>query len=593
METLAIYLLKSSALIALFYGAYVLFLRQETFFRSNRWFLLLGLITSAVLPLVTFTKTIWIEPKTVVEPIVAEVKTMAEPMVYESLKLAYEPAFEINGWMVAASLYGLGILILLFRLLFDLKQLRGLLSGKIIRQEEGFKYVEVSESVAPFSYFNYIVFNASLFDSAELQHILAHERVHCREKHSLDVLLARLFCIAFWYHPLIWLYKKAMMQNLEFIADSEALKSIAQTSEAKKSYQFTLLKVTTHQSCVSITNPFYQSLIKKRIVMLNTNQSKKRNAWKYFVVIPALLAFLLYFQTKIIAQEKQITTHQGEPKVSVVIDKNTTDEQLKKEAERLKKEHNVKLKFSKVKRNASGEITCIKVEYNDGKGSKGTSQYNGDEAIEPIHIYQNEKGGFTMGNGKVEKESRYAYVYHYNDESDDQDNDDVVVEVEAPEAPEAPEAAEIPEPADAPHAPAPPARISKKIIIKGDKNDKAGMRVIVNGETIDVDPEKIIAELDPMIIKSLSDVGDIRVDIDTKDINKITRDAMRQARDAMKRSRVEIRKSLDNREASEQDLAAAKKELEAAREEIKQARLEMEKSRAELEKLRAESKKKK
>jgi hypothetical protein len=63
-----------------------------------------------------------------------------------------------------------------------------------------------------------------------------------------------------------------MIQNLEFIADSEALKKYP-----IKAYQITLLKITTQDNCVALTNPFYQSLIKKRIVMLNKkfNQTKE------------------------------------------------------------------------------------------------------------------------------------------------------------------------------------------------------------------------------------------------------------------------------------------------------------------------------
>jgi hypothetical protein len=99
---------------------------------------------------------------------------------------------------------------------------------------------------------------------------------------------------------LVWLYKKAIVQNLEFIADSEASKNLSD----KKAYQLTLLKITTHENCVAITNHFYQSLIKKRIIMLNKNQSDKRNSWKYVTILPLLGAFLFLFQVKIVAQEK-------------------------------------------------------------------------------------------------------------------------------------------------------------------------------------------------------------------------------------------------------------------------------------------------
>jgi hypothetical protein len=63
-----------------------------------------------------------------------------------------------------------------------------------------------------------------------------------------------------------------MIQNLEFIADKEALKKIAD-----KAYQLTLLKITTQENCVAITNHFYQSLIKKEY-HVKQNQSKKINS---------------------------------------------------------------------------------------------------------------------------------------------------------------------------------------------------------------------------------------------------------------------------------------------------------------------------
>ena len=127
------------------------------------------------------------------------------------------------------------------------------------------------------------------------------------------MLFRSLFCILFWFHPLVWLYKKAIIQNLEFIADSEASKK---TSDIKV-YQLTLLKITTQENCVAITNHFYQSLIKKRIVMLNKNQSKKWNSWKYAVVLPALIAFVFLFQIEVVAQEKSTLKQETEVKEAV------------------------------------------------------------------------------------------------------------------------------------------------------------------------------------------------------------------------------------------------------------------------------------
>ena len=290
MESFYLYLLKSSGLIALFYFAYYFMLRKETFFTSNRWFLLLGLFTAVLLPLVVLTKIIWVEPT---------------PVNYDWSSLpintiADEDHTEGYIYLGLAVIYCIGTLYLLTKFGFDFYSLQKVLKGKTVKRQAYFKFIDIQDNLAPFSFFNTIVYNSSLYSTTELENILEHEKVHSEQNHTVDVLISRLFCIVFWFNPFIWFYKKAIVQNLEYIADDEATKKISD----KKAYQFTLLKITTHENCVAITNHFYQSLIKKRIVMLNKNQSKKSNSWKYTLILPVLVAFVSLFQIEVIAQEK-------------------------------------------------------------------------------------------------------------------------------------------------------------------------------------------------------------------------------------------------------------------------------------------------
>ncbi|WP_051590760.1 M56 family metallopeptidase [Flavobacterium daejeonense] len=304
MEDLLLYLIKASGLIGLFYFAYMLLLRKETFFSGNRWFLIFGLISSSILPLFFITKIIWVEPTT-------DSFDWSNIPVTASVS---NPESKINWYLIGMYTYLTGILISFIQLVFDFYSLMKVLKGKNIQQNGNFKFIDIAENIAPFSYFNYIVYNSSLYSSDELKNILEHEKVHSQQKHSLDVLISRLFCVFFWFNPLIWLYKKAIVQNLEFIADSEASKNITD----KKAYQLTLLKITTQDNCVTITNHFYQSLIKKRIIMLNQNQSKKWHSWKYITVFPALIAFVFLFQIEVIAQERETQKPENETKSETV-----------------------------------------------------------------------------------------------------------------------------------------------------------------------------------------------------------------------------------------------------------------------------------
>ncbi|TDW51359.1 BlaR1 peptidase M56 [Flavobacterium sp. 270] len=406
MEALFIFILKSSALLALFYTAYYFLLRKETFFNANRWFLLAGLITSVALPFLVYTKTVWIDPEPVSGLNFQELSNIENIQKENPLQLNF----------ILLSLYGIGLLVLLVKFALDFYKLNSILKGKKIQQQADFKFIDLNENIAPFSYFEYIVYNSSLYSSAELESILEHEKVHSDQNHTIDVLVSRVFCILFWFNPIIWLYKKAIIQNLEFIADSEAFKKI----EDKKAYQYTLLKITTHQNCVAITNHFYQSLIKKRIVMLNKNQSNKKSIWKHFVIVPALGAFVLLFQVEVIAKERQQTTKETAGEIGSVdiykIKKSSTDSELKKIKENLKSLHNIDFEASEIKRNAANDLTSIKIDIKNGNQVAQSIQTRNDAVIEDFGVVvTTDKNGSkkvgietydTVSNSKTNKEPK-------------------------------------------------------------------------------------------------------------------------------------------------------------------------------------------
>ncbi|OXA81707.1 Signal transducer regulating beta-lactamase production, contains metallopeptidase domain [Flavobacterium aquidurense] len=434
METLFIFIAKSSGLVILFYFAYFFLLRKETFFSSNRWFLLAGLITSLVLPFVVYTKIVWVDPT----PMPAAMNYAAA--FIPNTNTIPEETFEINWNYVALVIYSIGFLALIIKFATDFYSLNSVLKGREIQQEADFKFIDIKENIAPFSYFDYIVYNSSLYSAAELESILEHEKVHSDQNHTVDVIISRIFCVLFWFNPIIWLYKKAILQNLEFIADYEASKKIAD----KKAYQYTLLKITTHETCVAITNHFYQSLIKKRIVMLNKNQSKKTNYWKYCTIIPALAAFVFLFQIEVIAQEKKETQEIAKTTADDVykIEKTTTDQELKVIAEKIKQKHNFDVAISNVKRNTNKELTAIKMNIKKGTQEVQTIQIDGEEAIKSFGLVVSTEGDNikkigVVTDGETNKsmmlQDRIADV----DEVNSQDVNEMHVAPPAPPAPPA------------------------------------------------------------------------------------------------------------------------------------------------------------
>jgi len=586
----------------MFYLSYHFLVRKETFFNSSRWFLITGLFTSLLLPLFSIKKIIYIErPKISMEDLVAYSKAPASTVKQISAVEAFDwMQFIWAGYILIASL-------LIIKIVLNLISLYRMLYKQQVTKKENFTLVDINENIAPFSFFKYIVYNSNLYSNEELQSILLHEKIHSQERHSMDVLIAKLFCIAFWFNPFVWLYKKAITQNLEYIADQKAIVQL----EDKKAYQKALLKVVSNQSCLSITNNFYQSLIKKRIVMLNTNQSHKKKSWKYALVIPALIGFVLLFQIKTIAQEKDPTTFAKKSsqrdEVRVVTSKNSTDEEMKHDAAVLKEKYGITLKFSKVKRNSAGEITGIKVEFKDKKGNKGVSQVNSDKPIDPIHFYKNDDG---IGFGKPKNVRVYASAGN-DDRAIEMAIDDSInvvgnfdFDFEVPEAPEAPEVPEAPE------AYSWNDNNNSNIVIKR-SGDKKPM-VIVNGKVLSDDKE-IEEALEKYDAKggysySASAGDEEQIIINGMDIAKIRKDAMENAQIQIKRSmpkmrvqmkkdmeraKIDLRRSSEDLQRSRPEMEQAKAEMEQAKAALEQARAEMEQAKAELEQAKAELKKKK
>jgi hypothetical protein len=427
MEVLLTYLLKSSGLMAAFFLAYHFLLRKETFFSSNRWFLLAGLVTSALLPLFFIKKIVFVErPKLTIDDLVALPNNSSEAILNVPVEV------QSIDWVQTMVIgYGIVVVFLFLKLVFNLFSVFKLVRNKAVLKNDGFSIIDINQDITPFSFFNYIVFNSTLYSDQELESILLHEKVHSKQKHSFDVIVAQLFAIVFWINPLVWLYKKAIIQNLEFIADSKAIQNI----EDKKCYQMALLKVVSHQNCLPITNPFYQSLIKKRIVMLNKNQSNKRNLWKYSLVIPVLIAFVFLFQIQVVAQEKQ----SNRSIVDLTWTKNSTDQEFKEDAENATK--TVKFDFSKIERNDKNEITSITISFKDNLGNEDTSTFENKNGINTIHfvrdIDENGKGqigyfgrqdiihadinivdGITIN----QENEKYESIYNSQFESDTEDN---------------------------------------------------------------------------------------------------------------------------------------------------------------------------
>ena len=400
MDALLIYLLKASGVLAIFYLAYQLFLKKETFYYVNRHFLMVGIVTALTLPFVTITNYV-------------EIAALPLNYTLSESSLVGVPVTTPDWNMIDMifTIYILGLGIFTTKFIIQILSLYKLIRSNKTKKQGRFYHVETHKNIAPFSFFNYIFYNPNLYSQSELTAILKHEKAHSSQWHSLDVLLSHLMAIFTWINPFSWLYQSNIKQNLEFLADAKATEEVPSI----KNYQYALLKVSANQFYTPIVNNFYNSLIKKRIVMLNKSKSNKRNILKVAFILPALAIFLVSFNTKEVYVPMKPTlatpsnSVQNPQLIEIRIDKNTTDKELID----LKKDLSKKgIDFSyTVVHNSKKEIIEISVDFattnDDGKIIRSSSSFsNGDEGIDPVHIiYDKETNSISMGS-KVDMPSK-------------------------------------------------------------------------------------------------------------------------------------------------------------------------------------------
>lgn len=116
-----------------------------------------------------------------------------------------------------------------------------------------------------------------------------HEQVHAKQKHALDILFIELLQIAFWFNPLLYLIKKDIKLNHEFLADQAVINKGTNT----KHYQQLLLAFSSNTSHNQLANAINYSLIKKRFTVMKTKTSKTIIWFRSLIILP-LLAILIY-----------------------------------------------------------------------------------------------------------------------------------------------------------------------------------------------------------------------------------------------------------------------------------------------------------
>ena len=275
-----LYLLKANVALLLFAAAYFGLLRRLTFFNLNRAYLVFALLFAAGYPALPLPALLPAEATpTVVFALVGT--TGAAPGAAPAVPVA--PA--VDWAAVGVALYAAGAAVLLARLLLQLLALWRLRARARPAVAHGLPVRALAEAVSPFSFWQTIYLNPTQHPAPELAAVLRHEQVHVRQWHTLDVLLAHLAQAMAWCNPAVWLLRRALLDNLEYLADEAVL----ETGLDRRTYQYSLLRLSHAAAVPSLVSSFTFPTLKNRVLMMNSPASALAQTGRYLLALPLAL----------------------------------------------------------------------------------------------------------------------------------------------------------------------------------------------------------------------------------------------------------------------------------------------------------------
>lgn len=290
---MTMYLLKLNLALIVLFGFYKLMFSGDTFFSLRRATLIGMYLVAMLVP--GLNCSYWINKSVGMVSMANEYAAIVLPAV----TITPGGGGAIGWETTAMTIYTMVACLLLLRFFWQLVSIVRLRNKCRTTDINGTKVYLLESDEGPFSFFNWIFINPTKHNRQETDEIMTHELAHCRQLHSVDILFTELFAIVFWANPFVWLLKREVRLNLEYLADNNVL---AGGTDSKK-YQYHLLGLAYRKNVATISNNFNVLPLKKRIKMMNKKRTKRIAKVKYALYIPLAAALLVVSNIETVARD--------------------------------------------------------------------------------------------------------------------------------------------------------------------------------------------------------------------------------------------------------------------------------------------------
>jgi len=264
---MALYLLQLTFLWSVFSLVYHFILSEKTIYVFNRSYLLLTFVGSLLVPFIPFNLVLK-NVNSLQSVSSSSVNVLSEVVVDISNKTTqYSFGYFDFIWTV----YTLGFVAFMIHFIIGLIKILKLKRSSHKKAFEGIIVCKAPQENQAFSFFTTVFLNEKVFSDLKNNKVIwLHEKAHVKQSHSFDVLLVELMKIIFWFHPLVYLYRKNIKMNHEYLADEEVLKEI----DNVKDYQHKLID-HIEQTNILLASTFNYKLTQKRIIMMTIKTKKQ------------------------------------------------------------------------------------------------------------------------------------------------------------------------------------------------------------------------------------------------------------------------------------------------------------------------------
>jgi hypothetical protein len=289
------YILESSICLIIFLMVYRLLIADLTHFSWMRIYLLISVTLSLILPLLIIPIN-W-SSSIIASTLINNYNLLSgnQPDGYSGTQSLNNGRINIQQGLIVlfTALYIIGLLYKACNFARNLRSIQNCIKQNPKVRDGGFWFVDLNETVPPFSFFNYIFIASSCqsLSTADLQRIKDHEKVHSQQLHSLDVLFIEFISIVFWFNPLLIYVKKSIQEIHEYIVDEK----IAERGKGKKDYAELLLKLASEVKGFNLSAGFSGNQIKRRIVMITRPRSLPGYKLMFALLIPVTVLIMLSF----------------------------------------------------------------------------------------------------------------------------------------------------------------------------------------------------------------------------------------------------------------------------------------------------------